>query len=147
MDSLSYKTRSANKATVQKRWFVIDAENQTVGRLASAIAKVIRGKNKPDFTPHVDCGDKVIVLNADKVRFTGKKMQTKEYLSHTNYPGGQRSITANDLMQKKPTEVLRRAVRGMLPNNRLRDVYLKNLITYTGSEHPHEAQKPQTLEA
>lgn len=146
MDSLSYKTKSANKQTVTKEWFVVDAENQVVGRLASKIAKIVRGKHKASFTPHVDCGDKVIVLNADKVKFTGNKLTEKVYLSHSGYPGGQKSITASQLLQKKPHEVIRRAVKGMLPNNRLRDVYLKNLMIYTGGEHPHQAQKPKTID-
>ncbi|MCB0738114.1 MAG: 50S ribosomal protein L13 [Bacteroidetes bacterium] len=146
MDSLSYKTISANKGTVVKNWYVIDAENQVVGRLASKIAMVVRGKHKASFTPHVDCGDKVIVLNADKIRFTGNKMDAKEYISHSGYPGGQKSVTPRILLEKKPHEVLRKAVRGMLPNNKLRDVALKNLLMYSGTEHPHAAQKPQTLE-
>lgn len=146
MDTLSYKTQSANKASVVKNWYIIDAENQTVGRLASRIAMVIRGKNKASFTPHVDCGDKVIVINADKVRFTGSKMNNKEYQTFSGYPGGQKKIVAKDLMDKKPTNVLYHAVKGMLPKNKLQDVALKNLILVEGAEHNHGAQKPQTLE-
>ena len=146
MDSLSYRTKSANKQTVTKDWYIVDAEDQVVGRLATRIANVIRGKHKASFTPHVDCGDKVIVINADKIRLTGNKMSEKVYLSHSNYPGGQKSITAEQLLAKKPHEVLRKAVKGMLPNNKLRDVFLKNLLLYTDATHPHEAQKPQTLD-
>ena len=146
MDTLSYKTKSANKASVVKNWYVLDAENQTVGRLASNLAKVIRGKNKPSFTPHVDCGDKVIVLNADKVVFSGSKMNQKEYQTFSGYPSGQKSIVAKDLMAKKPTQVLYNAVKGMLPKNKLQAVALKNLILVEGTEHNHTAQKPQKLE-
>lgn len=146
MDTLSYKTKSANKASVVKNWYIIDAENQTVGRLASRIAMVIRGKNKPSFTPHVDCGDKVIVINAEKVRFTGSKMNDKEYQTFSGYPGGQKTIVAKDLIVKKPTNILYHAVKGMLPKNKLQDVALKNLILVEGTEHNHGAQKPQKLE-
>ena len=146
MDTLSYKTKSANKETVQKNWFIVDAENQTVGRLASRIAMVIRGKHKASFTPHVDCGDKVIVINADKVRFTGNKINDKEYITFSGYPGGQKRATAREMLEKHPTRVLRYAVKGMLPKNKLQDVFLKNLLLFEGTEHPHAAQKPQPLE-
>lgn len=146
MDSLSYKTKSANSATVKKDWYIIDAENQVVGRIASQLAKVIRGKNKASFTPHVDCGDKVIVLNADKVRFTGNKIRDKKYLTFTGYPGGQKSTSATEMFEKHPTRVLYNAVKGMLPKNRLQKDYLKNLILIEGAEHNHGAQKPQQLE-
>ena len=145
MDTLSYKTVSANKSTVQKKWYVVDAEGMVLGRFSSEVAKIIRGKNKPDFTPHVDCGDNVIIINADKVRLTGKKMEEKEYLSHTGYPGGQRSVIAKDLLVKKPTEVVEKAVRGMLPKNRLGRAIFGNLFVYAGNEHPHAAQQPIEL--
>ncbi len=146
MSTLRYKTRFANRQTVQHNWYLIDAEGQVVGRLASKIANIIRGKHKADFTPHVNSGDKVIVINAEKVRFTGKKWDNKYYRSYSNYPGGLKLKTPRQLLAKKPTEILRKAVKGMLPKNRLQKQYLKNLFIYTGTEHPHQAQKPQTLE-
>ena len=146
MDTLSYKTISANNKTVERKWHVIDAENQIVGRLATTIANLIRGKHKASFTPHANTGDKVIVINADKIRFTGKKMDDKVYLHYTGYPGGQRATTPAKLMVKKPTEVLKLAVYGMLPSNKLRDEFLKNLFLYAGSEHPHAAQNPKPFE-
>ena len=142
MDTLSYKTVSSNKQTVEHKWFIIDAENQIVGRLATEIAMIIRGKNKASFSPHVNCGDKVVVINAEKVRFTGKKMEDKEYIHYTGYPGGQRFTTPAKLMDKKPGQVLLNAVTGMLPGNKLKKVYLKNLHIYAGTEHPHAAQNP-----
>ena len=145
MDTLSYKTRSANKATVKKEWYVVDATNETLGRLSSKVAKIIRGKNKTDFTPHVDCGDNVIVVNAEKVRLTGNKLSEKQYVRHTGYPGGQRFATPEQLLEKKPTRIVENAVKGMLPKNRLGNVLIKNLYVYVGSEHPHEAQQPKEL--
>ena len=145
MDSLSYKTISANAATVDKQWVVIDATDEVLGRLASQIAKILRGKNKPSFTPHVDCGDYVVVINADKVRLTGKKMTDKVYVRHTGYPGGQRFATPADYLQKRPTFVLEKAVRGMLPKNRLGDAIFRNLKVYAGAEHPHTAQTPRQI--
>jgi len=143
LDTLSYKTISANKATVEKDWVVVDASNKVLGRVASEIAKMIRGKHKPSFTPNVDCGDNVIVINADKVRLTGKKWTDKEYIRHTGYPGGQRSQTPLEIKEKKSSTILvENAVRGMLPKNRLGRQLFKNLHVYEGSEHPHEAQKP-----
>ena len=148
MDSLSYKTISANAATVNKQWYVIDAEGEVLGRLASQVAKILRGKNKPDFTPHVDCGDYVIVINADKVKFTGNKWNDKVYLHYTGYPGGQRSITPAELIKKIDGEekLLKKVVKGMLPKNRLGAQLLKNLYVYAGSEHKHEAQCPKTID-
>jgi large subunit ribosomal protein L13 len=146
VDTLSYKTISANAKTVTRSWYVIDAENMVVGRLASRIAMLIRGKHKATFTPHVDCGDKVIVINADKVRFTGKKMTDKEYVHYTGYPGGQRFATPEELLSRKPEEVLRKAVYGMVPGNKLRKPIMKNLFLYAGSEHPHQAQNPKKVE-
>ena len=145
MDSLSYKTISSNAATVNKEWVVIDATNEVLGRLASQVAKILRGKNKPSFTPHVDCGDYVVVINDDKVRLTGKKMTDKVYVRHTGYPGGQRFATPADYLQKRPTFVLEKAVRGMLPKNRLGDAIFRNLKVYAGAEHPHTAQTPRQI--
>ena len=145
MDSLSYKTISANAATVTKEWVVIDATNEVLGRLASQIAKILRGKNKPGYTPHVDCGDYVIVVNADKVKLTGKKMTDKVYVRHTGYPGGQRFATAQDYLKKKPEFVIEEAVRGMLPKTRLGEAIFKNLKVYAGAEHPHAAQNPKAI--
>ena len=146
MDALSYKTISANKATVNKRWFVVDAEGKTLGRLSSSIAKVIRGKNKPDFTPHMDCGDNVIVLNAEKVALSRDKMTTKEYVSYSGYPGGQKFISARNLVAKKPEALVEKAVKGMLPKNKLGRAIFHNLFVYAGNEHPHQAQKPEILQ-
>lgn len=145
MNTLSYKTRSANKETVQKEWILVDATDQVVGRLATRIALILRGKHKPDFTPHVDCGDNVIVINAEKVRFTGAKWTDKKYFSHTGYPGGQRIKHPEDLLKKKPEAILENAIRGMLPKNRLGRELFRNLYVYTGGEHPHEAQKPKQI--
>ncbi|MBP6054611.1 MULTISPECIES: 50S ribosomal protein L13 [Aquirufa] len=145
MDTLSYKTISANKATVQKDWVVVDAENQILGRLCSEIAKIIRGKHKASYTPHVDCGDQVIVINADKVRLTGKKMTDKVYIRHTGYPGGQRFATPREVLAKNPRGVVEAAVKGMLPKNRLGRALFNNLFVYAGSEHPHAAQQPKEI--
>ena len=146
MDTLSYKTKSANKQTVNKEWFVVDAESKVLGRFASGIARIIRGKHKPDFTPHVDCGDNVIVINADKVKLTGKKWDEKEYISHTGYPGGQKKLSPNQLKAKSSTLIIEKAVRGMLPKNRLGRQMFKNLYVYEGAEHPHQAQNPKEIE-
>jgi len=142
LDTNSFKTVSLNKATAEKNWVIVDAESQVLGRMASEVAKMIRGKHKPSFTPHMDCGDNVIVINADKIRLTGKKWTDKEYVRHTGYPGGQRFETPNSLMAKSSTRIIESAVRGMLPNNRLGRQIFKNLYVYEGAEHPHEAQKP-----
>lgn len=145
MNTLSYKTISANKATVNKQWYLVDATDQILGRLSSEIAKILRGKNKTDFTPHVDCGDNVIVINAEKIRLTGRKLTTKEYLRYTGYPGGERWSTPEELLKKNPAKIIETAVRGMLPRNRLGNVIIKNLHVYAGTEHPHEAQQPRKL--
>lgn len=147
VNTLSFKTVSANKKTADKQWVVIDAEGEILGRLSSKIASVIRGKHKPSFTPHVDCGDNVIVINADKVKLTGNKFSQKEYVSYTGYPGGQRFISPKDLMAKHPTRVVEKAVRGMLPKNRLGRALFGNLHVYAGAEHPHQAQNPKTITA
>ncbi len=145
MNTLSYKTVSANKATVQKEWIVIDAENEVLGRLATRVANVLRGKHKPSFTPHVDCGDNVIVINAEKIRLTGQKMTDKVYVRHTGYPGGQRFATPKELLAKHPIRVIEKAVKGMLPKNRLGDAIYRNLFVYAGTEHPHQAQQPKKV--
>lgn len=145
MDTLSYKTKSANKATVKKDWYVVDATNEVLGRLSSKVAMVIRGKNKTDFTPHVDCGDNVIIINAEKIKLTGDKWSAKEYVRHTGYPGGQRVETAEELYKKDPTRLLEKSIKGMLPKNRLGRAISKNLFVYVGEQHPHEAQQPQQL--
>ncbi len=142
MDAVSYKTVSANAKTVDKKWVIVDATDQVVGRLSSEVAKIIRGKNKPGYTPHVDCGDNVIIINAEKVRFTGKKMNEKEYVRHTGYPGGQRIATPAEWMKKNPALILENSIRGMLPKNRLGRHLFTNLHVYAGAEHPHAAQKP-----
>lgn len=145
MDTLSYKTVSVNKASAEKAWLIVDADSKILGRLSSEIAKVIRGKNKPSYSPHVDCGDNVIVINADKVKLTGKKWTDKVYVSHTGYPGGQKETTPIELKAKSSTLLVERAVRGMLPKNRLGRQLFKNLYVYEGIEHPHEAQKPKEI--
>ena len=145
MDTQSYKTVSLNKATVNKEWVVIDATDLALGRLASRLALVLRGKNKPGFTPHVDCGDNVIVINAEKVILKGNKMTNRVYKRHTGYPGGQRFTTPAEILAKRPTELIRRSVKGMLPKTRLGEVQLNNLHIYAGPEHPHQAQNPRTI--
>ena len=145
MDSLSYKTISANAATTTKEWYVIDATDEVLGRLASQVAKILRGKNKPSYTPHADCGDYVIVINADKVKLTGKKMDEKEYVRYTGYPGGQRFATPADFRKRKPAFVIEHAVKGMLPKTRLGEAIIKNLKVYAGAEHPHAAQSPKAI--
>ena len=146
MNTLSYKTVSANKETVQKEWFVVDAKDEVLGRLASKVAIVLRGKHKPSFTPHVDCGDNVIVINAEKVKLTGNKMTDKKYIRHTGYPGGQRITSPEDLLAKKPEAVVEKAVRGMLPKNRLGSELFRNLFVVVGETHNHEAQQPKNLD-
>ena len=145
MDTLSYKTVSANKATVNKEWVLVDAEGQTLGRLASKVAILLRGKHKPNFTPHVDCGDNVIVVNAEKINLTGNKWTEKSYIRHTGYPGGQRSLTATEMFEKDPTRLVEKSVKGMLPKNKLGAVLFRNLTVVSGSAHAHAAQKPKTM--
>ena len=145
VDTQSYKTVSLNKATVKKEWVVIDATDLVLGRLASRIALVLRGKTKPGYTPHVDCGDNVIVINAEKIRLTGKKLTDKVYTRYTGYPGGQRFTTPKKILQKRPAELIRRAVKGMLPKTRLGDKLINNLHVYAGGEHPHQAQNPKEI--
>ena len=145
MNTLSYKTISTNKESANKEWVLVDAEDAILGRLASKVAKIIRGKNKPNFSPHVDCGDNVVIINAEKILLSGNKMDHKEYVRHTGYPGGQRFTKVGDLLKKKPEAVVEKAVKGMLPKNRLGSALFKNLHVYAGNEHPHEAQKPKKI--
>ncbi len=145
MDTLSYKTVSANKATVNKEWVLVDAENMVLGRLSSKVAMIIRGKHKPSFTPHVDCGDNVIIINAEKIILSGKKTEEKVYTHYTGYPGGQRHATARELLNKKPEAIIEKAVKGMLPKGRLGRALFGNLFVYTGSNHPHAAQQPKSI--
>ena len=146
MDQNSYKTTYVNKATAQKEWILIDAENQVVGRLAAKVAKLLRGKYKPSYTPHVDCGDNVIIINAEKIILTGNKMTDKVYRRHTQYPGGQRTTTPAELMKRFPDRILRHAIEGMLPKNRLGRAVAKNLYIYAGTEHKHEAQQSKLID-
>lgn len=145
MDTLSYKTISANAQTAKKDWHIVDATNQPLGRLCTKVASVLRGKTKPSYTPHADCGDYVVVINADKVSLSGDKWNQKEYISYSGYTGGQKRILAKDLMSKKPTAMVEKAVKGMLPKTKLGNAIWKNLFVYAGAEHPHAAQKPKTL--
>jgi len=145
VDTLSYKTISANKATVDKQWVLIDAEGQTLGRLASKVAILLRGKHKPNFTPHVDCGDNVIVINSEKINLSGNKWNDKSYIRHTGYPGGQRSLTAMEMFAKDPARLVEKSVKGMLPKNKLGAALFRNLDVVVGAVHKHEAQQPKTI--
>lgn len=145
MDTLSYKTISANKATVDKQWLLVDAEGETLGRLSSKVAKLLRGKYKTNFTPHVDCGDNVVIINAEKIKLSGNKWDDKTYLRYTGYPGGQRSTTAKELLDKHPERIVEKSVKGMLPKNKLGAELFRNLKVYVGSEHDQEAQKPKAI--
>ena len=146
MNTLSYKTVSAKKENIDRKWLLIDAEGQVLGRLASKVAKILQGKHKPCYTPHVDCGDHVIIINADKINLTGNKWRQKEYKWHTGYPGGLRSITAMDLMKKHPERLIEKAVKGMLPKSRLGRQMYRKLHVYAGPKHKHEAQKPEKFD-
>ena len=146
MDTLSYKTQSAKKETVSRNWLVVDAEGQPLGRLASKLATILRGKHKPSYTPHVDCGDYIIVLNAEKVKLTGSKLTQKVHYTHSGYPGGQKQRTPQQILDKFPTRLVEMAVKGMLPKTKLGNAMIKKLFVYEGGEHPHQAQKPSTLE-
>ena len=145
MNTLSYKTVSANKETADKKWLLVDAEGHTVGRLASEVAKLVRGKHKPNFTPHADCGDNVIVINAAKVSFSGTKLENKEYVRYTGYPGGQRSLTAQELLKRSPERVIEKAIKGMLPKNTLGRQLFRNVKVYAGTDHKQEAQNPEAI--
>ena len=142
MDSLTYKTISANKDTVDKKWALVDASEQTLGRMSSKIAKLLRGKYKPSFTPHVDCGDNVIVINAEKINLSGNKWENKEYIRYTGYPGGQKSLTAKELFAKDPARLVEKSVKGMLPKNKLGAQLFRNLKVYVGENHKQEGQNP-----
>lgn len=146
MDTLSYKTRSVNKENADKQWILVDAEGQVLGRVASEIAKILRGKHKVSYTPHSDCGDYVIVINAEKVILTGNKMETKTYLRHTGYPKGQRSRSVKEQLERKPIAVLEHAIKGMLPKTRLGSELFRNLYVYAGPDHKHQAQQPKKIE-
>ena len=146
MDTLSYKTVSANKANVDKQWLLIDATDQVLGRLASKVAKVIRGKNKPNFTPNVDCGDNVVIVNADKIRLTGNKLEGKVIFSYSGYPGGRHDKPAGEILAKDSRKLIEHAVKGMLPKNRLGAKLLKNLHVYAGAEHDQETQQPKNID-
>jgi large subunit ribosomal protein L13 len=145
MRHLSFKTQSANEKIVKRDWYVVDATNQTVGRMCTKIATVLRGKHKAYYTPHFDAGDYVIVVNSGKVKFTGNKLEDKEYLTYSGYPGGQKAETAKELLGRRPNVVIERAVKGMLPKNRLGRAMYKKLFVYEGGEHPHKAQQPKEL--
>ncbi len=154
MDTLSYKTQSATPSTIEKKWVVIDATDQVLGRLCSKVAKILRGKNKPEYTPNLDCGDNVIIINADKVIMNGDKMTKREYLRYTGYPGGQRVFTPGDLMAKSFKKTIKsgrhplfiKVVKGMLPKGSLGAALLNNLYVYNGAEHGHEANNPQVID-
>ena len=146
MDTLSYKTISVNKETAQKEWVEIDATGQSLGRLCSKVAKLLRGKYKPSFTPHVDCGDNVIILNADKVELSGSKWTDRVYYRYSGYPGGQKEYTPAQLMAKGPDRLFRKVVKGMLPKNRLGAALINNMFVYAGDTHPHQVQKPKKID-
>ena len=146
MSTLSYKTSSANKATVTREWLVVDADGIVLGRLASRVAKLLRGKHKPNYTPHVDCGDKVIIINAEKVKMTGNKWSQRLFFYHSGYPGGRRNVTPAETMAKKPERLVEKAVRGMLPKNRLGRQLFRNCYVYVGNDHRHDAQKAKVID-
>ena len=146
MDTLSYKTISANKATAKKEWVVVDATDQVLGRLGSKVAKLLRGKYKPNYTPHVDCGDNVIIINADKVRLTGNKWNDRVFFYHSGYPGGQTEISPAEMFAKKPEKLVERTVKGMLPKTKLGSQLFRNLFVYAGAEHKQEAQQPKVID-
>jgi len=145
MDTLSYKTRSAKQNELQKEWYLIDAENEIVGRLATQVALLLRGKTKTLYTTNLDCGDNVIIINAEKIKFTGKKLTEKQYVRHTGYPGGQRFATPAELLLKKPEAILEHAIKGMLPKNKLGAEIFRSLYVYSGTEHPHQGQNPKPI--
>jgi len=145
VDTLSYKTVSANAATVDKNWVIVDAQNETLGRLASKVAFLIRGKHKANFTPHVDCGDNVVVINAAKIKLTGNKWDEKKYISYSGYPGGQKVATAAEVMAKNPIKMVEKSIKGMLPKNKLGSALFRNLYVYEGAEHQQEAQQPKEI--
>jgi large subunit ribosomal protein L13 len=145
LDSISYKTVYKNKETAQKNWILVDAENEVLGRLASRVAYMLRGKHKTSFTPHMDSGDNIVIVNAEKIKLTGKKMADKVYIRHTGHPGGQRFATPKELMRTFPERIIEMAVKRMLPKTKLGDQVYKNLFVYVGEKHPHEAQQPKAI--
>jgi len=145
MSKLHFTTKHANEATVQRNWYIVDGTNQTVGRMCAKIASVLRGKNKPYYTPHVDCGDFIIVTNCNKIKFSGNKLEDKMYINYSGYPGGKKEEKAGDLLKRRPDAIIERAVKGMLPKNRLGRKMYKKLFVYVGSDHPHTAQNPKPL--
>ncbi len=145
MSKLHFTTKHANAATVKHNWYVVDGTNQTVGRMSAKLAAILRGKNKAYYTPHVDCGDYVIIINADKIKFSGNKMDEKVYQNFSGYPGGLREEVAKDLLKRRPEVILERAIKGMLPKNRMGRKMYKKLFVYAGAEHPHTAQQPEAL--
>ncbi len=145
MDSNSFKTLSLRKEDVQKKWFLVDAKDQNLGRMCSNIAKILRGKHKPSFTPHVDCGDNIVVINADKINLTGNKWENKTYISHSGYPGGQKVKTAKQVFDKNPSILIEKAVKGMLPKNKLGAVIFKNLRVYNDDKHTQDSQNPELI--
>ena len=146
MDSKSYRTQYLNKDSIQKNWFVADADGKTLGRFSSEIAKVLRGKNKASFTPHLDCGDYVIVINSDNIKLTGNKWKDKKYVTHSGYPGGQKITSPTQIKERKSSKfIVEKAVKGMLPKNRLGRQLFRNLFVYEDNNHPHEGQKPKEL--
>ncbi len=145
MDTLSYKTVSANKETADKQWVLVNAEDLVLGRLASQVASILRGKHKTNFTPHADCGDYVVVINADKIRLTGQKWTDREHFKHTGYPGGQKRISPKELFDRDQTSLVRQAIKGMLPKNKLGNALYSNLHVYAGTDHKHEAQQPKEV--
>jgi large subunit ribosomal protein L13 len=146
VDTLSYKTQSERKEDVERKWYIVDAENVVLGRMATRVATVLRGKHKASYTPHIDCGDHVVIVNAEKVRFTGDKLNQKEYISFSGYTGGQNRVLAKDMIEKKPIRPVELAVKGMLPKGKLGRAMYRKLFVYAGSEHPHAAQQPENLE-
>jgi len=145
VDTLSYKTISLNKATANKEWLLVDAQGEILGRLAAKVAKLLRGKYKPGYTPHIDCGDNVIIINADKIRMTGNKMKDRQLFSHSGYPGGQKIKSPAEIMAKAPEKLIEHAIKGMLPKNRLGRAIFRNLHVFVNNEHTHEAQKPKSI--
>lgn len=145
MNTLSYKTVSANQDTVSRKWYIVDAEGEVVGRLSSHVAAILRGKHKPDYTPHTDNGDYVIIVNAEKVHFSGKKWDQKEYITYSGYPGGQKRRVAKEVLVKKPEMIIENAIKGMLPKTKLGRAQVKKLFVYSGPDHPHQAQKPEPI--
>ncbi len=145
METLKYKTISANKSTVSKDWLLVDVAGVSLGRACSEISKLLRGKHKPYFTPHVDCGDYVIVINSSKINLTGKKWKQKKYISHSGYPGGQKIISVENQFNKNPNKVIEKSVKGMLPKNKLGNLIFKNLKVFSSNDHTHEGQKPKAI--